>query len=83
MDTNPTKLKKLNQNDYKRFIEKTSITSDGEIAAKELYSINSAVISKEEVFDGFYAICTNLEDRAPDIIKINHRRWEIEECFVS
>ncbi len=81
IDTNPAKIKKHNQNDYKRFIEKTSITPDGEVASKELYSINADIISKEELFDGFYAVCTNLEDHAPAIIKINHRRWEIEECF--
>ncbi|EKN64455.1 IS1634 family transposase [Schinkia azotoformans] len=81
IDTNPAKIKKHNQNDYKRFIEKTSITPDGEIVDKELYSINADIISKEELFDGFYAVCTNLEDQASDIIKINHRRWEIEECF--
>lgn len=81
IDSNPTKLKKCNQNDYKRFIEKTNVTSDGETAAKEIYSIDTNLISKEEVFDGFYAACTNLEDDTTDIIKINHRRWEIEECF--
>ncbi len=81
IDTNPAKIKKHNQNDFKRFIEKTSITPDGEIAAKELYSINADTIAKEELFDGFYAVCTNLEDHAPAILKINQRRWEIEECF--
>lgn len=81
IEGNPTKIKKHNQNDYKRFIGKTSITQDGEIADKELYSINKDAIAKEEVFDGFYATCTNLEDQAPAIIKINQRRWEIEECF--
>ena len=39
------------------------------------------MILKEEVFDGYYAVCTNLEDNASEIIKINQRRWEIEECF--
>lgn len=81
IETNPSKLKKCNQNDYKRFIEKTTVTPTGEIADKELYNINVDLISKEEAFDGFYAVCTNLEDDAPAIIKINHRRWEIEECF--
>ncbi len=81
IDTNPTKLKKCNQNDYKRLIEKTNITPDGEVADKELYRINEKLISREEAFDGFYAVCTNLEDDAPAIIKVNHRRWEIEECF--
>ena len=33
------------------------------------------------MYDGFYAVCTNLEDAASDILKVNHRRWEIEECF--
>ena len=81
INTNPTKLKKCNANDYKRFIHKTSCTPDGEVAEKETYSIDSILISKEEVFDGFYGVCTNLEDDVSEIIKVNHRRWEIEECF--
>jgi len=79
--TNPTKLKKVNANDYKRFITKKSVTKDGEVAEKELYNINTEVIEQEEAFDGFYGVCTNLEDDPSVIIKINHRRWEIEECF--
>jgi hypothetical protein len=43
-------------------------------------SFHKALILKEEAFDGFYAVCTNLDD-ASEIIKVNHRRWEIEECF--
>ena len=79
--TNLTKIKKCNANDYKRFIKKTSCTPDGEIAEKEIYSIDQAIIQKEESFDGFYGVCTNLEDDVSEIIKVNHRRWEIEECF--
>ncbi len=81
INTNPQKLKKANQNDFKRFIAKTSYTADGEQAKKEVYSINTDLILKEEAFDGFYAVCTNLEDDASAIIKVNKRRWEIEECF--
>ena len=81
IDSNPDKIKKCNQNDYKRFIYKTSITPDGEVAEKEAYSIDTVLIQKEEAFDGFYGVCTNLEDDVSVIIKINHRRWEIEECF--
>jgi len=81
IDSNPTKLKKCNPNDYKRFIHKTSCTPDGEVAEKEIYSIDSTLIQKEEAFDGFYGVCTNLEDDVSEIIKVNHRRWEIEECF--
>lgn len=81
INTNPTKLKKCNSNDYKRFIAKTHCTSEGEIAEKELFSIDTNLIVEEEVFDGFYAVCTNLEDDASQIAEINRRRWEIEECF--
>lgn len=79
--TNPTKLKKCNSNDYKRFIAKTHCTKEGEIANKKIYNIDTILIAKEEVFDGFYAVCTNIEDDASHIAEINRRRWEIEECF--
>lgn len=81
LDKNPSKIKKHNQNDYKRFIEKASCTKDGEIAEKEIYSLNTDLIKNEAVFDGFYAVCTNLDEDAVEITKINQRRWEIEECF--
>lgn len=81
IDENPATIKKCRQNDYKRFINKTNITTDGEIADKEIYGINAALVQKEEAFDGFYGVCTNLDDDVSEIIKINHRRWEIEECF--
>lgn len=80
--TNPTKLKKCNSNDYKRFIAKEHCTNDGKLADKEIYSIDSELIAQEAVYDGFYAVCTNLEDDASEIIKINTRRWEIEESFL-
>jgi transposase len=78
---NPQRIGKHNPNDFKRFISKKSITSDGEIAEKNLYSINADLILKEEMFDGYYGICTNLEDDAQSIIRTNHQRWEIEESF--
>lgn len=81
LDTNPTKISKSNQNDYKRFIKKTSCTPDGEIADNVFYTLNTEIIFTEEAYDGFYAVCTNLEGSAQEIIRINQRRWEIEECF--
>jgi transposase len=81
INTNPTKLKKANQNDFKRFIARKNITGDGEVAEKEIYCIDASVIEAEAMFDGFYAVCTNLDEEPETIIKINHRRWEIEECF--
>jgi len=79
--TKTFKLDKCNQNDYKRFIKRTNITTEGEIAEKKILSINNEIIEKEEKFDGFYGVCTNLEDNAEEIIKVNQRRWEIEESF--
>lgn len=75
------KLDKCNQNDFKRFIKKTSITEDGEVAEKKILSLNTDTIQKEEKFDGFYGVCTNLDDNPEEIIKVNKRRWEIEESF--
>ena len=78
---NPQKIGKYNQNDFKRFISKKSVTPDGEIAEKNLYSIDDEIIAHEQSFDGYYGICTNLEDDALSIIQTNHQRWEIEESF--
>ena len=75
------KISKPKQNDPKRFISTLNITSDGEVASDILYSLNQEVIEEESKYDGLYAVCTNLEDNVEDIIKINHRRWEIEESF--
>lgn len=81
IESNPDKLKKPKQNDPKRFIKTTNITDDGELADKSIYSINQSVIDEEAKYDGLYAVCTNLEDSVEEIIKLNHRRWEIEESF--
>ena len=70
-----------NQNDPTRFIHKTSVTPDGEIADQALYALDEERIREEAMYDGFYAVVTNLEDDPSEIIKINKRRWEIEENF--
>ena len=81
IESNPKKLKKPKQNDPKRFIKTLNVTSDGEIAEKTIYTIDQSIIDEEAKYDGLYAVCTNLEDSVEDIIKVNHRRWEIEESF--
>lgn len=70
-----------NQNDPARFIQKTSVTDDGEIAEKNIYELDIDKIREEEMYDGFYAVVTNLDDDPAEIIKINKSRWEIEENF--
>ena len=77
----PSSADKRSQNDAKRFIKKTPFTSDGEIASRAMYEIDEATIAEEARYDGFYAVCTNLDDDPADIAKINHDRWEIEESF--
>ena len=78
---NPSKMSKTRQDDPKRFIKASSITGNGEIANKKVFTLNKATIEKEEIYDGYYAVCTTLEDNIEDILKINKRRWEIEESF--
>ena len=69
------------QNDPKRFIKSESCTVDGEVAEHVSYALNQEMIEQEERFDGFYAICTDLEGTPGDIIRINGGRWIIEDCF--
>ncbi|WP_075981344.1 IS1634 family transposase [Bacillus massilinigeriensis] len=78
---NPNSLNKPHQNDPKRFIKATHVTNNGEIANKTQAILNQEQIDNEKMYDGFYAVCTNLESTVEEIIKINHGRWEIEETF--
>ena len=75
------KRRSKNPNDPARFIRKTSVTGDGEIAEKTIYELDPKRIREEEMYDGFYAVITNLEEDPAEVIKINRRRWEIEENF--
>ena len=78
---NPSSVSRNRQNDPKRFIKATSVTNDGEVADKKVLTLNQSAIELESAFDGFYAVCTTLEDDISEIIKVNKRRWEIEESF--
>ena len=78
---NPSSLSKKNANDPKRLVNQQHCTTDGELAEKAVTSLDQNQIDSEAKYDGLYAVCTNLEDNVSDIIKINQKRWEIEECF--
>ena len=69
------------QNDPKRYIKQENCTTDGELAGIQTFSLNQEMIDQEARFDGFYGICTDLEDAAPEIIQLNGGRWIIEDCF--
>ena len=81
IETNNITRKGKNQNDYRRFIESTSSTKNGEIAENTTYSINQNIIDEEEKYDGYYALTTNLSGDITEIFKIVKGRWEIEESF--
>ena len=68
-------------NDPARFIQRTAVTEDGEIAQKNIYQLDEAKILEESMYDGFYAVVTNLEGDIRELININKQRWEIEENF--
>lgn len=78
---NPSSLSRKKENDPKRFVMQEHCTTDGEAAEKTITSLDQDRIDNEMKYDGFYAVCTNLEDDVSDIIRINQKRWEIEECF--
>lgn len=82
IDSGSSDRKGKNQNDPNRFIAVDAITENGEVCAKKIPYLDETIISEEEKYDGFYAVCTNLENTpVSKIIQINHGRWEIEECF--
>ena len=82
IDDGNYKQRPKNQNDPHRFIVREKVTQEGEICANEIVYLNTDAIMEEERYDGFYAVCTNLSSMGVDeIIKINQKRWEIEECF--
>ena len=82
IDSGKYKQRPKNQNDPHRFIGKEVMTNDGEACTKEVPYLNTDLIAEEEKYDGFYAVCTNLDDMSvAEIIRINKKRWEIEECF--
>ena len=72
---------KKRQNDPKRFIKTDHATAEGEVAQVAASYVDQTLIDNEEQYDGFYAVCTNLDDDVKNIVKVNQRRWEIEECF--
>lgn len=74
-------IERKKQTDPKRFIRADHATADGEICSNTAYYIDCNAVEQEELYDGFYAVCTNLEDNAESVVQINKRRWEIEECF--
>lgn len=78
---NPASVNKKSPTDAKRFIKRHDVTDDGEIAENTMYELDMETIRAEAKYDGFYAVCTNLDDDPCEIAKINHDRWEIEESF--
>jgi hypothetical protein len=71
---------KKGPNDVTRFIKRTSTGKGGE-KASDHYEIDHAVIDKEEKYDGYYAVATNLDDDAKTILGISDNRYKIEDCF--
>ena len=82
IDTGNYKQRPKNQNDPHRFIVREKVTKDGEICSEEVVCLNTDAIMEEERYDAFYAVCTNRNNmRVEEVVKINGKRWEIEECF--
>lgn len=75
------KKNRKNPNNPARFIRKTSVTENGEAADKTFWEMDQDVIDREAMYGGFYAVATNMEGDVSEIIAINKRRWQIEECF--
>lgn len=71
---------KKGSNDVTRFIKRNSSAKSGE-KANDHYILNQDAIDEEEKYDGYYAVATNLDDPAKDIIEVSSKRYKIEDCF--
>ena len=81
LDSGNTKKNRKNPNDPARFIGTAAATKEGEAADIHHY-LDENKITGESVYDGLYAVCTDLlDDEAGDILKVSEGRWQIEECF--
>lgn len=80
IDSGKSKADKKNPNDYRRFIKRSASDSKGK-AVNIRYSIDNDAAEKEAIYDGFYAVMTNLDEDVDTILKVVHGRWEIEESF--
>lgn len=82
---------KPSSKDFRKYITDLNCTEDGEFVKKVKSSIDWNKVKEEEKYDGFYAVCTNLEKyedkngkmrhTIAEILDINRARWEIEESF--
>lgn len=70
-----------NSNSPEKYLTTEYATAEGELAVFRTMSVNLDAVQEDERFDGFYAICTDLESSATEIIKLNHNRWESEDAF--
>lgn len=76
-----TKKQRKNPNDPARFIGTKAVTADGEAANIHHY-LDEDKVENEALYDGLYAVCTDLlDDDVSDILKVSEGRWQIEECF--
>jgi transposase len=64
-----------------RYVTETFATQDGEVATFKVAALNLDAIADDEKYDGFYGICTDLNNPVKEIIELNHNRWESEDCF--
>jgi hypothetical protein len=71
---------KKGPHDVSRCIMRTSTGKGGE-KASDHYAIDQAQIDKEEKYDGYYAVATNLDDDVKAILQISDNRYKIEDCF--
>ena len=70
-----------NPNDPARLLSVEHVTAEGELASRTVVALDESKVAEEARYDGFSCIATSLEDGPAEIIAVNKRRWQIEECF--
>lgn len=81
VNTGSTKKNRKNPTDPARFISTIAATKEGEAADIQSY-LDTGKINSEALYDGLYAVCTDLlDDDVSEILKVSEGRWQIEQCF--
>lgn len=81
IDSGSIKRNRKNPNDPARFIGRIAVTDSGEAAQIHSY-LDTDKVEQESLYDGLYAVSTDLlDDPVRDILNVSEGRWEIEECF--
>lgn len=75
--------KKYKSGDPRRYVKETTMTYQGEIAKEVVKKLDTDLISKQALLDGYYAVSTSfINENEESIVSWMKKRWMIEDTFL-